>query len=302
MIPLSRRLAALALVIALGATAVAEDDAATYRKLLDEKSENLVTVRFVQKIRFSVRGSSQEQERNAEINGTIVSAEGLIMVSNLELSPRAPRGLSFTSDSPTDIQVRFGNEEEEYEAVLAAVDSQLQLGFFRIKDLKERKLVPVLFDRAQKLEIGQELFSAHRHARGFDYAAELGSFMVTGRIAQPRKAFCTIGTIGKVGLPVFALDGTAVGVLSILDADVGAGQGGQIRCILPNDVVDATIKQAAEKAEEVLAKGDKDSTESKKDDEGSTDEPERDHSDGGDDGDDGDGDDGDGDGMGGGER
>ncbi len=161
-----RRLTALALVAAISATALAEDKAETYRKLLDEKSENIVTVRFSQKLRLSMGGRTQEAENNPEVNGFVVSADGLVMLTNLALSPRVGRGVTVTASAPTDIKIRFGNEEEEYDAVLAAVDSQLQLAFMRIKDLKGREVAPATF--GEKLEIGQELFALHRHGRGFD--------------------------------------------------------------------------------------------------------------------------------------
>lgn len=270
--------AALLVAATGGPAAVAQEEGgaqADWNKLLAEKAESVVSVKFV----LSLRIMGQQQESNREVRGVIVNEGGLILSSNsnfdLGLSPRMRRMLEAqgqsVSASPSDIKVLFGNEETEYPAQLVARDTNLGLAFLQILDLKDRKVKPVDLSGEDTLAVGQQLCSVTRLPRGFDNAPMLGRVFVSGRIEKPRKMWSVSASSVTVGNPVFDLSGKTVGVLAVqsgsegvdggggggLGALLGAAQGQQL-VVLPLSTVRSRLKQAEKLAVERLAEAKED--------------------------------------------
>ena len=248
------RLVVVALIAGIAMVLVpsarAEGDAETLRGLMEQKAPTIVTVKFVLKVHIQMGVQEQDREINREVSGVMVSPDGLVMVSNSALSAgRAPNPQIRLTSTPTDFKVLFEDDEEEYEAVLGATDSRLDLAFVAMKDPKKRAISAVDFAAAGKVQVGQSIIGISRFARGFDYAPFMGTLMVTGKVAKPRKMFSIGGSFNQIGMVLYDLAGAPVGVLAVQEAASG---GGRAVFLLPADIVKATIKQAATSAKEVL--------------------------------------------------
>lgn len=249
-----KRLVLIAVIAAISTvlvpTAIAEGNAATLRGIMEKQAPTIVTVKFVLKLHIQMGVQEQDREVNREVSGVMVSPDGLVMISNSTLSMgRTPDPRMRLTSTPTDFKVLFDGDEEEYEAVLGATDSRLDLAFVAMKDPKARAIVPVAFDDSAEVQIGQTVVGVSRFSRGFDYAPFMGTLLVTGKVAKPRKMFAISGSFNQVGMVLYSLSGTAVGVLSLQEAASGGGRG---VFLLPGEIVKATIVQAARSAQEVL--------------------------------------------------
>jgi len=264
----------------------AGDDGKVYQRLLESKSPAIVTIKYVVKIEMAFGGMTQDQESRGEIRGIVVDESGLILTSSAPLSTEMSRDFGqgdFTLKvTGSQFKVLFHDgeddeEEKEYEAILAALDSKLGLGFLQVTDLGDRKPMTLALGEAGGLEVGAEFIGVTRFAKGFDYAPHFGTATITGEVNVPRHMWCFSGDFQEVGLPIFDPAGNAVGILvsqeSAMESEGGGmmglfgGLGGRsfilpIRDFEPilenarNAAIDA-LKRAAEQKEKADEEGEK---------------------------------------------
>lgn len=272
---------ALFLVLAGALPALGQDYTDRLEKLVARLAPAIVTVKAVLKTESKFGGESRAQESRINLTGVTVSPDGLVMLSNTAFSPtRAMEMLGMPAEmrdemgmktTPTTIKVVFGNEETEYEAFVAATDANLDLMFVKVEGLGDRKLPFVDFGAGTQALVGQRVVQVNRLGRGYDYAPYFQTAVVNGEIATPRKAWLLEGSVSTLGLPVFALGGEVIGVLTTIPAGVnepgsaeamglsmfmrlmsGGGTAGT-SFVLPASVVKGIVEQAKAKAVEVAA-------------------------------------------------
>jgi len=260
-------------VFALSFQIAEGSDGAVYRQILEEKAPSIVTVKMVLKTKINFMGQAQDNERTIEVPGVIVDGSGLIMIAADALS--AGRELSRLGDidlkvTPTKLEVIFEDDDEEYEAILGAKDTNLNLAFVQIKNLEGKEIAPVLFAGGAKMVVGSELIGVTRYSKGFDYAPYFGTIRITGEVTHPRPLWAIDGSFHGVGLPVFNEKGVTVGVLATQEGSEGAedqsggrmgmlfslvdaAQGSNV-FLLTAETVAATVIQAKKQAHEALKK------------------------------------------------
>lgn len=262
---------AAAFLFALPSPIQAGDDGVLYRSILEEKAGSIATVKLILKVKISFMGQGQEMENETEVPGVVVDEKGLIMIAGGALDPSLPinNDQIDVKVTPIGVKVIFVDEDEEYDAVIAAKDTNLSLAFIQVKDLAGKTVAPVSFADSAKVAVGQELIGVSRFQKGFDYAAYFGTIRVAGEVFSPRPLFAIDGGFDGLGLPLFNADGKVAGVLAMQEGSEGAGGGdggpmgmlldlaggpGGNVFLLPADTVRVTIEQAKLKAEEALKK------------------------------------------------
>ncbi len=261
-----------ALLLILPAQTLAGDEAESYRNILDAKAGSIVTVKLILKVKISFMGQGQDMENESEVPGVVVHEKGLIMIADEALEPQLPidNDQIDVKITPLGMTVIFADDDEEYDAILAAKDTNLGLAFVQVKDLAGKTIAPVSFDGAATVAVGQELVGVSRYEKGFDYAAYFGTIRVAGEVFSPRPLFAIDGGFDGLGLPLFTRDGKVAGVLAAQEGSEGAGGGGAGGpmsmlfdlaggpagdvFLLPADTVHVTIEQAKLKAAEALKK------------------------------------------------
>jgi hypothetical protein len=266
---LSAMLPAFALAFAFGAAAQAGDEPPNpYVALMAAKAPHIVTVKFVLKSQGGRGG-----ERSREVQGTVVDPSGLVMISKTHLG--GGREVSFQGGRvrqgggravPSNFKVVFPGDEKEYESILGATDSNLNLSFIRIKNLEGKKIEAASFADAATLKIGQELVGVSRHGKGFDYAPLFERGLVAGEIRQPRPMWIVTAGTGALGLPLYDLQGKAAGVMAMQQGADGGGGGGSF--LIPAATVKAAVEQAVKQSEEALKKEAEKAKEAKEGEEG----------------------------------
>ena len=246
--------------VALVLAAARGEEGNPWEARLREKAESIVFVKFVLKIQVNMGGQTQDQERGMEITGTLVNDRGLVMTSNSHFDPSGnlPPGMRDrvqVKATPTDLKVLFGGEEEEYDAQLAAIDSVLGLAYVQILDLKDRKVTPFDLTPGPVPAVNEDLFGVGRLSREFDCAPALTRVYVRAKVEKPREMWLVSGEGLTPGLPAMNAAGAPVGVMALQRGSAGVeGGGGNRPFLLPLAAVAGSVKAAAEKAAELLAK------------------------------------------------
>ncbi len=254
-------LAILAAILLLPAVRAENDTENLWEKRVAASSDSIVFVRFVLKIRMTRGDETQDFERMREVQGIVVNDQGLIMSSNAHFDPASTallppqlRGKVEVKATPTDLKVLFGNEEEEYEAQLVARDSDLDLAFVQILDLKGKTVKPIDLTAGVEPELGQELYGIARMGRGFDCVPVVVRLYVSAKIAKPRRMWSASGELPAPSLPVFNQDGVPAGIVSLQQASAGVEGAGSRRrpFLLPLTDVAKSFRLAVRRAAEAL--------------------------------------------------
>lgn len=192
-------------------------------KLLARVSPAIVSVKVVLKTEFNMGDSIQEQESVLDALGAVVDPGGLILLWNSQLSATrlmdAVRQMGEGEDfklkmTPTDFRVTVAGDPREYRAFLAASDSELDLAFLQLEERPDQPLVSVEFGRSGPTRIGDTVIGVSRLSPAFDRAAFFETGRIAGRIAKPAQAFILDASPALLGLPVFDLEGRAVGAVA----------------------------------------------------------------------------------------
>lgn len=216
-------------VAALFATAgAARAEEAVYRRLLKEKGPAVVTVKFVLKVSMGgMMGGMGDQESENEISGVVIDPKGLVLCSNTQLggftamvSRMMGRFGGEMSATPTDLKVLVGDDTEGREAELVARDTELDLAWVRIKEPGDSPLAHISLSGGAKGEIGQRLFALKRMGKYFGRSTVVVDGAVGGATSKPRELYVPSEMLtGALGLPVFNVEGTVVGVVVMQQPD-----------------------------------------------------------------------------------
>lgn len=240
--------------------AAAPADANVYQKLLEEKADSIVSIKYVLKIQMSFQGQSRDQELNNEVRGVVLNDKGLVMTANSHFSPHIRNPNIQFKATPADLRVLFGAEEKEYEARIVARDSNLDLAFLQILDLEGHAVKPIGLEAEGSIAIGQEVVGVSRLPRSYDNSPMIGRLFVLAKVERPRTMWAIAGEFAAVGLPVFDLQGRVAGFVSNQEGSEGV-EGGMAAMmgastrpfVLPVATVSRAVKMAEERATELLA-------------------------------------------------
>ncbi len=276
---MSKWLWAVFISLTLLCAATAQDETAGVRAVVEKVAPSIANVKVVIKTTMKMGGESMDEESKMSLQGVVVTADGLIMLSNSPFSPKRmmemlggeamPAGMDYKM-TPTSIKVTFGNEDKEYDAFLAATDTKLDLAFVKVEGLGDRQLTPVDLGSAVEVKLGQQVIAVSRLTKGYDYAPYFALGQICGEIAKPRRAWMLLGDISQLGLPVFTLNGDLVGVLTTIAPEVkdeggdtmgftlfmrllsgggSSGTGGVF--VIPGQQVKPLVEQASRRAAEL---------------------------------------------------
>ncbi|MEO8277896.1 MAG: serine protease, partial [Thermoanaerobaculia bacterium] len=171
--------------------------------------------------------------------GAVVDPGGLILLWNSQLSAnrlmdavhQMGEGEDFKLKmTPTDFRVTIAGDPTEHRAFLAASDSELDLAFLQLEDKPAHPLVSIEFGKSKPAAIGDTVMGVSRLSPAFDRAAFFETGHIAGRIAKPTAALILDASPALLGLPVFDVEGRAVGaVATVLSrASEPAAQGGDM--------------------------------------------------------------------------
>ena len=241
-------LLAVVLVPAVAAWAGDTDLADTARGLVEKHKDAVVLVEVVVKVKFSQNGQSQEREHKMEGNGTVISPDGLTVLSGRSLDPAplyARLGIKAdASNSGVKIILADGTE---HEATVVLTDKTLDLAFVRPK--AKVTLPCVDLAKTEPLKLMDNLVSITRLNRQSNREPGVAVTRVLSVVNKPRLRYLCSGEMFQ-GCPVFTLSGQVLG-LALVNSDTNS------LAVLPSeDILDA-VKQVPAATEDA-GKGPKD--------------------------------------------
>ena len=267
-------LAALAL-LALPALVRADALADAARKVADQYRDSIVNVTAVAKIEFSglpMSSSANSQESKIEAIGTVIDADGMIVLSAGALNPANMIGEVTVNiggenqtikphGTTTDIKIRMP-DGREFAAKQVFTDSELDMTFL-VPDLKAGeeapKFTPLKLAKGAKAGILDQVIGLSRLNKQMNYEPAVVVGRIVALLHKPRTLYIAPLAEGvNLGAPVFTAEGATLGFIAVRRQDAGAGGSGSSRTIkaqattvvLPMDDVIDLVDQARKAAKE----------------------------------------------------
>ena len=217
--------------------------------LIEAKAPGVVSVKITAKITGSFQGNSIDREQNITTSGVVVDAAGLLMVPSSSVSAPKRPGLDIKV-TPTNVRVTFPGDEKEYDAILGAIDTKLNLAYLLLRDPSGRKLVPLDTAKTAEPAVGDTLYAVTRLGQGFDHAPVCQVAHVIGQVTKPRPMWVLDGEAPEAGHPLYTADGTLAGIM-ISQEGVGEG-GGTLTFLLPVKIAASSFERSLKAAQKEL--------------------------------------------------
>ena len=233
-----------ALAAGRGAASAGEADLKdTARKLVEKHKDAVVLVEVVVKMKISAGGQSQEREQKLEANGTVITPEGLTVLSNANIDPTAQLArMGMKADiSTADVKI-VAADGTETEAEIALTDKDLDLAF--IKPKGQVKLPCVELKKAADPALLDSLVAVTRLGRKANREPGAALSEVLSIIRKPRVRYVASGQLFQ-GCPVFNAAGELLG-LALMQTDGAAG----ITVLPCDDILEASKQVGQKKADD----------------------------------------------------
>ncbi|HTA65210.1 MAG TPA: hypothetical protein VK753_06875 [Xanthomonadaceae bacterium] len=252
---------AMAIVLLSSASLVASagsnDDVHDFKTVVQKRGDTAVPVKFV----MTVSGAGSEQQQEGQTQGTLVSADGLILVPgrvvSLDLGALSRGsgigsmgGGSVPSAKSGQFRVRLAGSDEWQPADLVTRDTELGVAWLRLRH-PGGKLPYVDFKDAAKVDIGMELFTVMRTSDQFGSVPIVRAGYVLGETNVPRHIWLIDGSPGVAfdgeGNPAGFVDVDLAGMVRSRNASgsIGMDMGDAEFTMIPADRIGRVTAEAA---------------------------------------------------------
>jgi hypothetical protein len=215
---------------------------AAAKAVLSKYPEAIVTVKLVTKI--------GNFERPLEIAGTVLTPEGLTVVSDSSTHPLQGFGgdEGGNRSETTDVQVML-KDGRELPAKFVLRDKDLDLAFVLPKE-KGLKLTHVKLEKTPVPQLLDELIFVRRLDKSLNREVSVTLSRVEGLVKRPRTFLVPdlITGIQNLGCPVFDAGGRAIGIVVVRRTAGGAGGGGGLTRGTPVILTTEDLQEAANQA------------------------------------------------------
>ncbi len=248
-------LALLAAPCAQAGTLVATGELpAIGRQLLKDKADAIVGVEMVVSVKVTMRDRSPApREQKREVNGTMISADGLTVLALSTVDPRGNMpagntGMRIEDPEYKEVKLRLA-DNSEIPARIVLQDSDLDLAFVAPdkEALAGRTFPHVNLAEEANIQILDTCFEILRASKNQQRTPLIRLTSVLGIIEKPRRSYLVSDSVA--GCPTLDTRGNVVGI-SVRSFTNGSISGMQL---LPASDVAEMAKQAAAKALEAPA-------------------------------------------------
>ncbi len=237
-------------------SASGDDTSREFKTVMQKRGDTAVPVKFV----MSVSGMGSEQQQEGQTQGTLVSADGLILVPGRVVSldlgafSRGDSGGGLGGGAPSaksgQFRVRLAGSDEWLPADLVTRDTELGIAWLRIRH-PNGKLPYVDFSDPSKVVVGTQLFTVMRTSDQFGSVPIVRAGYVLGETTVPRPTFLVDGSPGFAfdgdGKPAGFVDVDLAGMVRsrTSSGSIGMDMGDSVFSMIPVDRVGRVTKQAS---------------------------------------------------------
>lgn len=219
-------IATIALVIfACTPIAGADEIAEKGRAILEANKEAVITIQLVVNQKFSFGGEASEgMEEIIEATGTVISSDGLTVVSLSETDPSAifeamMAGYVDMEDFSMDIDIRDVKmliaDGSEIKAEIILRDKDLDMAFIRPKEKPETPMAHVDLSQGGVVKELDQVVTIDRLGKVARRNHSVSVSRVSSVIAKPRTFYVVETLYDSIGTPAFTLEGKLIGVYFI---------------------------------------------------------------------------------------
>jgi S1-C subfamily serine protease len=232
----------------LAAPPTAAEPAGDYKKLIDEKSPAIVSIKFVLKM--------EQGEQEEETTGAVIEPTGLILSSNFSLGGMMAR-MGRGSATPTDLKVLIGDDTQGLKAKIVARDTELGLAWVQLDEAPAKPLTFIDFSAGTEAKLGDPIYLVSLMGKVFDRAPWVAEGRIGAVVKKPRPLLIPSFGIRGIDLstPAYDAQGHAVGVTTFIlpeqedeSQDSSGMRGITSGMILPASEVVAATARAKEMA------------------------------------------------------
>ena len=234
-------------------TASSDDNTREFKTVMQKRGDTAVPVKFV----MSVSGMGSDQQQEGRTQGTLVSADGLILVPgrvvSLDLGAFTHTSTNMRSAPSTksgQFRVQLAGSDEWLPADLVTRDTELGIAWLRLRH-PPGKLPFVEFNNPADIVVGEQLFTVMRTSDQFGSVPIVRAGYVLGQTTVPRPIFLIDGTPGIAfdgdGKPAGYVDVDLAGMMRSRSASGGIGMdyGDMVFTLTPAARVGRATAQAA---------------------------------------------------------
>ncbi len=227
-----------------------------FKQVIQRRGDTAVPVKFV----MSMSGMGSERQQEGQTQGTLVSADGLILVPgrvvslDLSMFGRGDANGGLGGGTPTvksgQFRVRLAGSDEWLPADLVTRDTELGLAWLRLRNPRG-KLPFVDFSDAAKVGVGSALYTVMRTSDQFGSVPVVRAGYVLGETTVPRPTFLIDGVPGLAfdgdGKPAGFADVDLGGMVRSRSSSGGIGMdfGDMVFSMVPADRVGRVTAQAS---------------------------------------------------------
>jgi hypothetical protein len=243
----------LALAGWLAGPVPAQDLRQTGRRMAEQKGDAIVTVQVVISMTFQ---GSNERERRQELNGTVLSEDGLTLAPLSELDPSetmrrlaGPAAGDFQFESRIkDLRLVHPITKKELDATVVLRDPDLDLAFIRPTEKPEKPFVAIDPADGAQPQLLEQVFVLARMGKVANRAVGVMTGEIQAIVEKPRKFFIPSSELASAGMgvPTFSAEGRFIGIV-LMRTMAGAPQDTgerMIGIILPAEQVARIAEQA----------------------------------------------------------
>jgi len=253
-------------------TAWADEEAAAAREIMNKWSDAVVTVKVVTKQRMVMKGREMDTSENeSEVTATVIDPSGLAVLSFSsidssriydEILKQAKFGGENTPDFNVESEIKnikmLLSDGREIPAKLVMKDRDLDLAFVRPTDKSDKPIPYLDISRNMTPGVMDNVVILTRLGNVAGRIPSVSIYRIEAMVRKPR-IFYVIDQnafAGKIGSPVFSIDGKVVGVLlfrimksqdksvGISSMFSGMSSLGMLPVILPIEDIGLVAKQA----------------------------------------------------------
>ncbi|MBS0194033.1 MAG: hypothetical protein JSR34_07280 [Proteobacteria bacterium] len=241
-----------ALLPAHAAASTQDDELRQFKTVLARRGDTAAPVKFV----MTVSSGGSERQQEGQTQGTLVSADGLILVPGRVVSldlgamSRGGFGGSAPSAKSGQFRVRLPGSDEWVPADLVTRDTELGIAWLRLRHPKGA-LSFVDFKEPAKVAVGSQLYTVMRTSDQFGSVPIVRAGYVLGETAVPRHEWLVDGSPGIAfdgdGHPAGYVDVDLAGLVRSRgeQGSIGMDMGDSVYTMIPAERIGRATAQAA---------------------------------------------------------